>query len=476
MSSFLNAVQKTTNRQAKTTNGAVTLSSSLDPVVDLFFLAGASRGKNLGNNFLSSFLANAELTCQLALWMRDIRGGAGERQQFRDFMQWLMQYEQSSKSKNRFQWSRRLAAKVLEVGRADDLLVYHNTDMWRDAAALIQTALDEKNGLVAKWMPRKGEVAKSLAKYLRLSPKKYRKTIVGLSATVEQKMCARKWDTINFSHVPSRAMSIYRLAFDRNAHEKFQEYVDALSNGETKVNAGAVFPHDIVYDIMNSSGNALAVSHGMWDALPNFATGTGKTLVMADVSGSMGGLEKTNRGPMPMLVSVSLALYFATKTTGPFANHFMTFSSSPSLVKLPERGSLKDKIATIHRSEWGMSTDLQKAFDVILQSATKQNVAADEIPERIVIVSDMEFNSACHNTNFELISKKYAEAGYSLPSIVFWNVNGRSGNVPVTFDQAGTALVSGYSPSIMKSIVETGAVATPLDVMMQTISKERYKL
>ena len=473
MSSFLNAVQKTTNRQSQTANGAVTLSSSLDPVVDLFFLAGASRGKDLSNNFLSSFLADRLLTCQLALWMRDIRGGAGERQQFRNFMTWLLQYEQPKK---RFKWSRRLAKKVLEVGRADDLLVYHKTAMWPHAAALIKTALNEKNGLVAKWMPRKGGVAKALAKYLRLSPKEYRKTIVGLSTTVEQKMCARQWDTINFSHVPSRAMSIYRLAFDRNAHVKFQEYVDALSNGETKVNAGAVFPHDIVYDIMNSSGNALAVSHGMWDALPNFAVGTGKTLVMADVSGSMGGLEKTNKGPMPMLVSVSLALYFATKTTGPFANHFMTFSTDPELVKLPNGGSLRDKISTIEHSHWGMSTNLQRAFEVILQSATNQNVSADEMPERIVIVSDMEFNAACRNTNFESISTKYAEAGYTLPSIVFWNVNGRSGNVPVTYDQSGTALVSGYSPSIMKSIVETGAVASPLDVMMQTLSNERYKL
>lgn len=476
MSSFLNAVQKTTNRQAQTANGAVTLSSSLDPVVDLFFLAGASRGKNLSHNFLSSFLSDAELTCQLALWMRDIRGGAGERQQFRDFMKWLMQYEASSKSKNRFKWSRRLAAKVLEVGRADDLLVYHKTDMWRDAAALIRSALNDKNGLVAKWMPRKGAVSKSLAKCLRLSPKNYRKLIVGLSNTVEQKMCARQWHTINFSHVPSRAMSIYRSAFERNAPKQFQDFVDSLVKGEIKVNAGAVFPHDIVHDIMNSNGNALAVSHGMWNALPNFAAGTGKTLVMADVSSSMGGLYKNAGGPAPMLVSVSLALYFATKTTGPFANHFMTFSSVPSLVKLPESGSLKDKISIIERSDWGMSTNLQKAFDVILQSAAKQNVAAEDMPERIVIVSDMEFDRACTDTNFELISKKYAEAGYTLPSIVFWNVNGRAGNVPVTYDQTGAALVSGYSPSIMKSIVETGTLASPLDVMLQTLSSERYKL
>ena len=187
-------------------------------------------------------------------------------------------------------------------------------------------------------------------------------------------------------------------------------------------------------------------------------------MVVADVSGSMMG--------DPMSVSVSLALYFAERNKGQFKDYFITFSGNPRLQKITGQ-NLKDKMNSIEKAEWEMNTNLQAVFDLILNTAIKNNTLKEELPETLYIISDMEFDSACDTrTNFEVIKDKYEQSGYKLPNIVFWNVNGSGENLPVQEGEKGVAMVSGFSPVIFKLAVEN---KTPLEVMEDTINSPRYE-
>lgn len=462
-----NAILNTQNTMARTDNGALTLASSMDAAVDLFFLAGASRGKDITNVFVKAFVENPEVAARIALWTRDIRGGAGERDQFRRFLLSIVDMDRDL--------ARRVARKIPEVGRFDDLFCLFNGPLHQDAVDILHDAIRAGNGLCAKWLPRKGPVALMLRQAFGMSPKQYRKTLVSLSETVEQKMCANDWSGIEFQKVPSRAFNIYSRAFRRHEPIRFDSFVNKAKSGEVKINAGAIFPHDIVYECMQ--GDAAAAS-AQWQNLPDYTAGSdGGMLVVADVSGSMGDMSRGRNGPQPMLVSVSLALYAATFLKGAFKDQFMTFSEHPKLLTV--KGDLSQKIHQIRRAEWGYNTNLQAVFNLILSAAKNYDVPQEDMPSKIVIISDMEFDQACHGgrsyTNFQAIQDKYAAAGYKMPQLVFWNVNGRTGNVPVRYDQNGAALVSGYSPTIMKSLV-AGDIASPAQMMYKTIMSDRYDL
>lgn len=447
--------------------------SSLSAIVDLFFKAGSSRGHNLVPSFQKALAENTDLGLRLALWTRDVRGGAGERKHFRD---WLGALARSGHDPLAMQ----LALRTPEVGRWDDLLVLIGTPLEVFAAELIGQALAEGNGLCAKWMPRKGETAARLRKLLGMSPKLYRKTLVGLSETVEQLMCAGKWDEIEFRKVPSVAFSRYARAFTRRVPEKFTGFVEKVEKGQEKINASAIFPVDIIKSLRAAaranysrpSDTVIRAANEQWKALPNYMETSGaRALVIADTSGSMCGGGQG--GVTPMDVCISLALYMSERMTGPFKDAFITFASRPTLQTVT--GTLYDRINQMERAHWEGSTDLGAAFKLILDTAVRHSLPQSEMPTVIFVVSDMAFNGCTRgHRDFDHIKALYEKAGYAMPTLVFWNVND-SGNKPVSIHDKNTALVSGYSPAVAKSVFSCTDI-DPLNLVLATLGSERYNL
>ena len=469
-SAVLNSTASTAN-VARTTNGMKALQSTLSHTTDLFFKIGASRGKNITAQFAKAYAEDREMSLRVAQWARDVRGGAGERELFRQVLKWL-----EKNHKDEFV-NTRLLKNVAEIGRWDDLLIFEDEMVKSIAFRMIAEALGEGNGLCGKWMPRKGPKALELRTFLGWSPKFYRKRLVELTKVVETQMCAKEFDSINFSHVPSLAMSRYSKAFGKNAPDAFTAYKESLKKGDPKVkiNAGAVYPYDIVKNVKR--GDA-ALADEQWKALPNFI-GDASILPIVDVSGSMtckAGGHQSKSDVTCLDVAVSLGLYCADKNTGPFKDIFLTFSTNPKFVTVT--GSLSQKVKTMERSNWDMSTDLHKAFDEILSVAMRNNVAREDMPKVLLIMSDMQFNccTGYDDRAIQMIRRKYNDADYEMPNVVFWNINAHE-NVPVRFDEKGTALVSGFSPSIMKAVLAADMNAmTPEAVMKKAVLSDRYAL
>ena len=471
--SFKNAALQMNNEAvARTENGMKARATSASSVLDFFGKAGSARGTDITKEFMSALVDNQDLAVRALLWTRDIRGGAGERKQFRDLLAKLEATDPTLAG--------RLMARVPELGRWDDLFTYTDPINRRKAFEMVRDALTMKNGLCAKWMPRKGAIAVELTKFLGLSPKAYRKLIVGLTQVVETQMCAKEWEAINFSHVPSVASARYQKAFGRNAGEAYSAYLRELQkpaeqrDPKVKINASAVYPYDVVKSVVK--GNA-AVADEQWKALPNYV-GNARIMPMVDVSGSMGSIRYNYGGTVqPIDVAISLGLYLSEKNTSDFKDMFLTFSGKPKLEIL--KGTLSQRVAQLERAHWEMNTDLHKAFDELLKVAVKGNVPAEDMPEMLLILSDMQFD---HCTRFddsaqEMIKRKYANAGYAVPKIVFWNLSmhGRD-NTPVRYDDKGVCHVSGFSPAIMKAVLSVEELEdfTPFNVMVKTLMNERY--
>lgn len=467
--SFKSAVLNTTT-EARTTNGMKALASTLNQNVDLFFKIGASRGKDITLQFEKALQESPEIALRTLQWARDVRGGAGERELFRQGLRFL------EKNYKEYLLNTELLAKVPLIGRWDDLLIFSDDAVKTRAFELIQMALEAQNGLAAKWMPRKGEVAVQLRTFLGMSPKQYRKTLVNLTKVVETQMCAKNWDEINFSHVPSLAMARYTKAFAKNAPAAFTTYKEALKAGDpsVKVNAGAVYPYDVTKTIKN--GDA-ALADEQWKALPNYM-GDANVLPLVDVSGSMscpaGGWQSKSQLTC-MDVAISLGLYCSDKNTGPFKDLFLTFSEKSKMVHLT--GTLSQKMRQMQGSDWGYNTNLTSAFNEILRVAVTNKVAPEDMPQALLIMSDMQFDQACRDHSaIEMIKAKYEEAGYKIPGVIFWNLNAHD-NVPVRFDARGTALISGFSPAIMKSVLTSNFDdMTPQGIMMKAIMDDKYSL
>lgn len=469
MNTFANAVLND-SLTTRTVNGMRAHSTTSSAVLDLFGSIGSARGKDVSREFMAALGENEELAIRTLLWSRDIRGGAGERQTFRNL---LVQLEKANP-----QLAGRLIHKIPELGRWDDLFSYTNSDNRKEAFAFIADALANGNGLAAKWMPRKGSIAVELTRFMKLTPKQYRKMIVGLTQVVETQMCAKSWNEINFSHVPSVASARYQKAFGRNASEAYTRYIKELQKPQSerdpavKINAGAVFPHDVVRSV--ATGNA-AVADEQWKALPNYV-GDARIFPMVDVSGSMGSIHYARSGVVqPIEVAVALGLYLSDKNSGPFKDLFLTFSGKPEIVRV--QGTLSEKIRKMSTSAWEMNTNLHAAFDRILQVAVQGAAAPEDMPEMLLILSDMQFDACARYDDraLEMVARKYEQAGYRMPKIVFWNLNSGYGNVPVKFDTRNTAHVSGFSPAIMKSVLANDLEDyTPYNVMLKTLMEDRY--
>lgn len=469
MSTFANAI---VNREARTLNGMKARAESGSKAVDLFYKIGASRGKDIVPAFLEAYLENREHALRIAQWARDVRGGAGERKLFRDIVRWLTLTGRGDDATI-------LLSKVPEIGRWDDMLdvleAGHHFDYVLERYA---SALRFGDRLAAKWAPRKGPIAAQLAKSMGLSPKQYRKMLVKVTEVVETKMSQKEWEAINFSHVPSNAGKIYRKAFARHT-PKYAEYLAALKAGspEVKVNAATLYPYDIVHMIApwtykQPTADEITLAEAQWKALPNYV-GDAPVFAMIDTSGSM-----TSTIPQStvryMDVAVSLGIYVADKNMGPFKDCFLTFSSNPKIQKIKD-GSLYDKLVQVGSAEWGGSTNIIGAFQKILDTATKAGVPQSEMPRTLLVLSDMQFNACSMDRSaMESMTAQYQRAGYDAPNVVWWNLNSY-GNVPVQYNQAGAAMVSGFSPAIMKSLLD-GADFTPYGVMLKTIMNDRYAI
>jgi len=474
MSTFVDAV---VNQDARTANGMKARKSTANAVVDLFYNAGASRGKNIVPAFAAAMAENRELALRVAAWLRDARGGAGERESFRTILRYL--------EKNDVEAAKALLTKVPELGRWDDIFVFDSDVMKSAAFTMLGDALRAKNGLAAKWTPRQGKLAAEIRQFFGMSPKFYRKSLVEMTKVVETNMCAKDWDSINFSHVPSVAASRYKKAFNRNT-PTYAAYVASLVKGdnpEVKVNAGAVFPYDVlkgrIGGYIKFDKTELDLVQKQWEALPNFV-GDANILPLVDVSGSMtcaAGGYGSKSGLTCLEVAVSLGLYLADKNEGKFKDTFLTFSDKPELLHL--KGNINQKIDQMVKSDWGMSTNLHKAFERILDVAVKGGVPQEEMPAMVLILSDMQFNACVRHDDsaMQMIARKYKEAGYDLPKVVFWNLNAAYGNAPVKFDTSGTALVSGFSPAVVKPLLAGDLETfTPESVMLKTIMDDRYKV
>lgn len=471
------------NAQAKTDNGAKAHFSSLSKCLDLFYLAGASRGKDIKQEFRAALVENPELALRILQWLRDIRGGAGERQLFRDLL--LVALDVMSVPRidgNGRTVSDRVVtvvSKISEIGRFDDLLwlVENGKELEASGLYFFQKALKEGNGLAFKWTPIKGETAKKLRKAMGFKQEKeWRKYVVAGRKTVEQSMCAKEWDKIEFDKIPSVASARYQKAFGRNATERYGKYLESLQKGETKINASAVYPYDIFKSVYK--GNA-DIAEQQWNALPNYMEGSEeRVLPLIDTSSSMnsnatGGLV----GMSCMDVAISLGWYIASRSTGTFKDVFMTFESKPRLLKV-DTGSLKQRFDLIQRAPWGGSTNIQAAFKLILDAAVDVKLDPSQMPTVLVILSDMQFDCSQVEgrsaTAFDAARALYQTAGYKMPKLVFWNLNASNKTAPVTKSDTGTVMVSGYSPAIMKSVLGKGT--TPEEVMLETVMIERYAL
>ena len=472
MATFSNAVAQAQSKTiSRTENGMKAFATSDSAILDLFGKIGSGRGRDMSRDFMAALGEDQELAIRVLLWARDVRGGAGERGTFRSLLKALENGNPTLAGK--------IMHKVPVLGRWDDLFVYADPINRKAALRMYADALMDGNGLAAKWAPREKSTKKAIAvelrNFMQVDPKTYRKILVENTNVVETQMCAKDWDGINFSHVPSVASARYQKAFGRNAGEQYAAYIRELQKPQedrdpkVKINAGAVYPYDIVKSLQK--GNA-AVADAQFEALPNYV-GDAKILPMVDVSGSMAVPLAGNTKALD--VAISLGLYLSDRTSSDFKDMFLTFSGSSKIETL--KGTLSQKYNQLRRAKWQMNTNLHSAFEEILRVAKNGNVSQDNMPDTVLILSDMQFDSCVRNDDraLDMIKRKYAEAGYTMPSVVFWNLTARAENTPVKANDKGVALVSGFSPAIMATVLGADPTEfTPYAMMMNTIMNERY--
>ena len=461
MDNFTNAMF---SNNTLTNNGAVTHSTAGNFCVDLFFVAGASRNmseEDIIKAFIRAYREDRVTAIKILFWARDARGGAGEKRFFQVIMRSILisfpdVYEQ-------------IAIHIPVFGYWKDIFIIErpsdDTLNWLDH----QLKENENANLLAKWFPRNGEWFVAMHKYLKVSAGAFRRRLTAMSNTVEQKMCANEWETIQYSKVPSVAGKIHSKSFSKHDGIRYNSYISDVMEGKQKMNASVLFPSDIVNKITtfrwDEEDNTMAYD-AMWKSLPNYMEGcTERILPVCDVSGSMQGT--------PMDVSIGLGLYISERNEGPFKDLVLTFSEEPQFHMI-QGNTLSERVVNLRGANWGMNTDLEATFRLLLKRAVDGNVPQEDMPTKLLIISDMEFDVAfAKRTNFDAIKGLYEACGYEMPGIIFWNVNGRLGNVPVKTNTPNTALVSGFSPSIIRSVLG-GDELTPLAVMLKTINSDRY--
>ncbi len=474
-----------------TENGAVTLSTTQSDCLDLFALGGALRDADenrVQNIFMKAYSENPDYALKILFYLRDIRGGLGERKTFRTMLKVLAENHKESVVKN--------IGFIAEFGRYDDLLCLLETPAKRDVLEAIKgmllkdkKALDEGDevSLLGKWLPSINasdksvvKMAKSIASYMGMNCAQYRKLISALRGKIKiiENNLRIKDYSFDYEKQTSKSLFKYRKAFARNDADRYGNFMNKVEKGEAVLKTGTLYPYDVISPIFKNrwggvntgfSVDERRVMNTTWNNLENFA-GDKNALVVCDVSGSMFG----GGSPSPIEVAVSLAVYFAEKNKGMFNNHFITFDDRPKLVEIKGK-DIVDKVGYVCGAEWGGSTNIEAVFDLILRTGVKNQLAQEDMPENVYIISDMEFNSCTSNaklTNFENARQKFEEAGYKLPNLVFWNVQSRQDNLPVSKNEQGVTLVSGASPRVFAMLKDDKL--TPYEFMLSVIDNERY--
>ena len=486
---FLEDLRKEENL-TYTENGALTNRSTNSYCLDLFATIGALRNaedKEIISRFIKAYTEDNDMAMKILFFARDIRGGLGERRVFRSIWKWLSLHEAESVRKN--------ITNVPEYGRFDDLLSLLGGPCEKGMLSFIKEQLDKdlaalKTGdtvsLLAKWLPSVNtsnkdsvKTAKKLAKAMGFSDAEYRKVLVSLRAEIKlmENYLRQKDYSFSYEKQPSKALYKYRLAFLRNDKERYSAFLDKAEENPSVMNTGTLTPYDIVAPIINKDKERVAISKWdrrsmdiTWKALPDY-TGAENALAVVDGSGSM----YCGFGYTPATVAQSLGIYFAEHNKGCFHNHFITFSENPSLVEVKGR-DIVEKLRYCMSFDECANTDLQRTFDLILKTAIQNRAKQEDIPEKLYIISDMEFDYCANHgemSNFEYAKKEFAKYGYRLPQIIFWNVESRNRQQPVTKNEQGVALVSGTSPQIF-SMLSKG-ILDPYSFMLETLSSERYE-
>lgn len=511
---FLQGIIKEDNYKF-TEKGAVAYSSTLNNMLDAFGTLGAMRSRSeedIITMFNKAWIEDKALASKLLFFNRDVRGGQGERRSFRILIKDLAN-----------KYPKFIKANIDNIpfyGRYDDLLCLLDVAYVKDDVLqyiktnLIADIEDVNNGrypsLMAKWLPscntssaQTRAYANVIRTYLHMTEKDYRKTLSQLRESinvVERYMSQKQWDKIDFTKLPSRASLIYANAFLAHETDRYTQFLKDVADGKAKINAGTLFPVDIIHKVSEKRRGYKELDayiyDALWNNLPNYFEQTDRIesgICVVDTSGSMTcGVGKS--GVTPLEVAVSLGMYCADKCNGVFKNHFITFSNRPRLQKVVGN-NIFEKVSNLERADWSGTTDLEAVFNLILTTAIKSKCTQEEIPNKLYIISDMEFDGGIANsramkgkTFIEEMREKFEHYGYKMPQLVYWNVSARNNTFHQTADESEYCMVSGYSSSLFKSvilgteyietIVDGKTVVTekldPMTVMLNTLNSERY--
>lgn len=487
---FLNFLKRDANI-AYTENGAITYKSTMSDCLDLFATIGALRNADdseVISRFMKAYTEDADMAMKTLFFARDIRGGLGERKVFKTIINWLAVNEPESVRKN--------ISNISEYGRYDDLLTLLDTPCENDMKTYVKEQMEKdlealENGdnvsLLAKWLPsvnvgnrEKVKNAKKIARALGINDAKYRKTLTALRAHIKiiENNLREKDYSFDYEKQPSKALYKYRRAFLNNDEERFIRFLNKAESNSSIMNTGTLTPYDVIAPIVTKSMYRTEISEDerysmdvTWRSLENFV-GAENALAIVDGSGSM---YMGYRSYMPAAVAQSLGIYFAEHNKGAFHNHFITFSANPRLVEVKGR-DIVEKIKYCMSYDECSNTDLRKTFDLILQTAIRNKVKKNDMPEKLYIISDMEFDYCSVNaklTNFEYAKAEFERHGYKLPQIIFWNVASINMQQPVTKNEQGVALVSGCSPHIFAMLSKD--MLNPYSYMLEVLSSERYE-
>lgn len=451
------------------------------PVLDLYYKT--VRGVNVVPYLTKAWSESPLDTVRVMFHVRDCRGGKGEKKLFHDFMRWLL-VKNPSVFKHALQYVPEYGSykDLIKIGGDDNPMVEElfGAQLLADIHSL---ARGESVSLAAKWIPSEGSVncglTKAVAALLDVNMATLRKTYLSpLRAQlklVESKMCAGEWDAIDFSTVPSVALQQYTECFKKRCTDRWKDYLAEVARGTSKINVSVLHPHQVLAPSIKFGSSSITVTHLpevelKWKAMVATArdeTKLGRCIALVDVSGSMYTADVKIK---PIQIALSLGMLISELSTPPFQHSFITFSTNPQLVRMDGADTVAGRLKNMASSTWGGSTDLRLAFDVILRKL--QENPGTPAPETLIILSDMNFNSACSTTDttLEAINRKYAAAGFRRPDIVFWNLADSIG-APATRDMRGITLVSGFSTCILKTLM-TGT--TPYEAMRQVIDGERY--
>lgn len=467
----------------KTHNGANMAYSTGNPLVEFFSKAGSlfeKRGSYYGNEatpvdlFQNAWSMDKIRAFKLALWLRDAREGAGNRSGGRSVIKFITSQDP--------EWVKLNFDLIPKYGRWDDFLAFVGTKLEADALSYWADAIRSGDGLACKWAPREnkanGAVAKSLRKILDLSAKDYRKHLASKTAVVETAMCSKNWNEIKYSQVPSVAMSRYGKAFKRNDDVRFSQYLTKVAEPDSseKINAGTLFPHDVLRTALSGQTK---VANAQFDALPNFFDTNMRVMPIIDTSGSMG--TKVAGSVSAMDVSISLGMYASDRLgkENPFYRKMIPFSTKATFVDWSKDATFTDGLATFRKSTgygWVGSTNIASAINLLLDTATFMNVTNEQMPNCLLIISDMQFNSGTSQSGTEVqnLMDIWKSRGYEVPKIVYWNTAGYAGSPDSAYNN-NIGFVSGFSPSILNAVF-SGEDFTPEGIMNKALEKYEIKL